>query len=101
MARVELPDGILAIHGRLGNMIYRSYKQPDGTYKVFVHEVRRREKSVIYRKRTENGPKTDRQNTEGYLYLNSHSRATIASFFHFCSFLFAYSKKKYYLCRRK
>ncbi|MBO4454219.1 MAG: hypothetical protein J5761_04100 [Paludibacteraceae bacterium] len=37
MARVELPCTILAIHGRLGNLIYRSRRQPDGTYKVFVH----------------------------------------------------------------
>ena len=64
MARVELPDGILAIHGRLGNMIYRSYKQADGTYKVFVHEAPRREKGVIYRKWTENGSKSDRKRTE-------------------------------------
>jgi len=39
MAQVELPKGIIAIHGRLGNLIYRSRKQPDGTYKVFVHEA--------------------------------------------------------------
>jgi len=39
MARVELPAGIAAIHGRVGNMIFRSRKQPDGTYKVFVHEA--------------------------------------------------------------
>ena len=38
MAQIELPDGILAIHGRLGDKIYRSRKQPDGTYKVFVHK---------------------------------------------------------------
>ena len=38
MAKVTLPDGILAIHGRIGNMIYRSRKQPDGTYKVSVYE---------------------------------------------------------------
>ena len=44
MARVELPTGILAIHGRLGNMIYRSRKQPDGTYKVFVHEAPKQRK---------------------------------------------------------
>ena len=37
MAKVTLPSGILAIHGRLGNYIYRSRKQPDGTYKVFVY----------------------------------------------------------------
>jgi len=37
MARVELPKGILAIHGRLGDYVYRSRKQPDGTYKTFVH----------------------------------------------------------------
>ena len=64
MAQVTLPPGILAIHGRLGNMIYRSRKQPDGTYKVFVHEAPRREKGVIYRRRTENGPKTDRERTD-------------------------------------
>ena len=48
MARVELPGTILAIHGRLGNLIYRSRKQPDGTYRVFVHpatEPRKRKKS--------------------------------------------------------
>ena len=38
MAQIQLPDGILAIHGRLGDKIYRSRKQPDGTYKVFVHK---------------------------------------------------------------
>ena len=64
MARVILPTGIAAIHGRLGNMIYRSYKQPDGSFKVFVHEAPRREKGVIYRRRTENGPKTDRERTD-------------------------------------
>ena len=37
MARVELPKGIMAIHGRLGDYVYRSRKQPDGTYKTFVH----------------------------------------------------------------
>ena len=37
MAKVELPKGIIAIHGRLGDYIYRSRKQPDGTYKTFVH----------------------------------------------------------------
>ena len=42
MAQIKLPLGIVAIHGRLGNMIYRSRKQPDGTYKVFVHEARQR-----------------------------------------------------------
>lgn len=39
MAQVTLPKGILAIHGKLGNMIFRSRKQPDGTYRVFVHEA--------------------------------------------------------------
>ena len=37
MAKVELPKGIIAIHGRMGDYIYRSRKQPDGTYKTFVH----------------------------------------------------------------
>ena len=45
MARVELPKGILAIHGRLGNVIYRSRKQPDGTYRVFVHEAPTRKRN--------------------------------------------------------
>ena len=40
MARVELPQGIAAIHGKIGNMVYRSRKQADGTYKVYVHEYR-------------------------------------------------------------
>ena len=40
MARVTLPQGIAAIHGKIGNMVYRSRKQADGTYKVFVHEYR-------------------------------------------------------------
>ena len=40
MAQVELPPGIAAIHGKLGNMIFRSRKQADGSYKVFVHEYR-------------------------------------------------------------
>ncbi|MBQ1858760.1 MAG: hypothetical protein II605_01390 [Paludibacteraceae bacterium] len=39
MARVDLPKGIVAIHGRVGNLIYRSRKQPDGSYRVFVHEA--------------------------------------------------------------
>ena len=39
MARVDLPKGIVAIHGKIGNLIYRSRKQPDGTYRVFVHEA--------------------------------------------------------------
>ena len=42
MARVELPKHILAIHGRIGNVIYRSRKQPDGTYKVFAYPAPRR-----------------------------------------------------------
>ena len=42
MARVELPSGIAAIHGRLGNMVFRSRQQPDGTYKVFVSEYKPR-----------------------------------------------------------
>ena len=37
MARVDLPEGIAAIHGRIGNMIFRSRKQADGSYKVFAH----------------------------------------------------------------
>jgi len=37
MAQVELPKGIVAIHGRLGDYVYRSRKQPDGSYKVFAH----------------------------------------------------------------
>ena len=40
MAKVELPCGIAAIHGKLGNMVFRSRKQPDGKYKVFVYEYR-------------------------------------------------------------
>jgi len=44
MARVELPKEIVAIHGRVGNLIYRSRKQPDGTYKVYVHEAPKRRK---------------------------------------------------------
>ena len=39
MAQVTLPPTILAIHGRLGTLIYRSRKQPDGTSKVFVHSA--------------------------------------------------------------
>ena len=50
MARVELPSGIAAIHGRLGNMVFRSRQQPDGTYKVFVSEYKPKKK-VISRKR--------------------------------------------------
>lgn len=42
MARVELPAEIAAIHGRLGNFVYRSRKQPDGTYKVFVYECKKK-----------------------------------------------------------
>ena len=50
MARVELPSGIAAIHGRIGNMVFRSRKQADGTYKVFVHEYVPKKK-IISRKR--------------------------------------------------
>ena len=50
MAKVELPSGIAAIHGRLGNMVFRSRKQADGTYKVFVHEYVPKKK-IISRKR--------------------------------------------------
>ena len=32
--KVELPKGIAAIHGKIGNLIFRSRKQPDGTYRV-------------------------------------------------------------------
>ena len=35
--KVELPKGIKAIHGRLGDYIFRSYRQPDGSYKVFAY----------------------------------------------------------------
>ncbi len=42
MARVELPAEIAAIHGRLGNFVYRSRKQPDGTYKVFMYECKKK-----------------------------------------------------------
>ena len=58
MARVTLPQGIAAIHGKIGNMVYRSRKQADGTYKVFVHEYRppkvsgvKREVSGVRKKR--------------------------------------------------
>ena len=56
MARVELPKGIVAIHGRVGNMIYRSREQPDGTYKVFVHEYVPKKK-IISRSRLDIGSK--------------------------------------------
>ena len=61
MARVILPPGILAIHGRLGNMIYRSRKQPDGTYKVFVHEAPKRKRigPISVRSRTNLGPTSE------------------------------------------
>ena len=60
MARVELPKGILAIHGRLGNLIYRSRRQPDGTYKVFVHEAstRKRNGAISNQHRTNHEPTT-------------------------------------------
>jgi len=63
MARVELPEGILAIHGRLGNMVFRSRKQADGSYKVFVQEYvsRKSKKSVISRKRLVDGSETARK----------------------------------------
>ena len=63
MARVELPKGIKAIHGRLGNLMFRSYKQADGSYKVFAYEYCAK-KRVISRKRLENGSKTDRKRVE-------------------------------------
>lgn len=61
MARVILPPGILAIHGRLGNLIYRSRKQPDGTYKVFVHEASPRSKHgpTSSRSRSNLGPTSE------------------------------------------
>ena len=34
--KVELPKGIKAIHGRMGNWVFRSYKQADGSYKVIA-----------------------------------------------------------------
>ena len=60
MARVELPKGILAIHGRVGNLIYRSRKQPDGTYHVFVHEApsRKHIDSLSVQHRSNIGPTT-------------------------------------------
>ena len=51
MARVTLPQGIAAIHGKIGNMVYRSRKQADGTYKVFVHEYRPPKVSGVQKKR--------------------------------------------------
>ena len=44
---ITLPDGIIAIHGRLGDRIYRSRKQPDGSYRVFVHEPSSRQHRTI------------------------------------------------------
>ena len=54
MAEVKLVKGIAAIHGKLGDMVFRSRKQADGSYKVFVHEYRG-VKRVISRKRQVNG----------------------------------------------
>ena len=51
MARVTLPQGIAAIHGKIGNMVFRSRKQADGTYKVFVHEYRPPKVSGVQKKR--------------------------------------------------
>ena len=47
MARIELPRGcgIAAIHGRIGNQIYRSRLQPDGSYKIFVHAAPQKRRS--------------------------------------------------------
>ncbi len=45
MAKVELPPYIAAISGRIGNFVYRSRKQPDGSYKTFVYEYRPRTKN--------------------------------------------------------
>ena len=42
--QVDLPKGILAIHGRVGDYIFRSRKQHDGTYKVFAHYAPKRNK---------------------------------------------------------
>ena len=60
MAQVILPDGIMAIHGRMGDMIFRSRKQPDGTYKVFVHPSPRRPRPAptSSQSRAEVGPKS-------------------------------------------
>jgi hypothetical protein len=38
--KVELPKGIAAIHGKIGNLIFRSRKQPDGSFRVFVHKTK-------------------------------------------------------------
>lgn len=54
MARVELPEEIAAIHGRVGNMVFHSRKQADGTYKVFVSVYKPKTK-LISRKRLVNG----------------------------------------------
>ena len=54
MAEVKLAKGIIAIHGKLGDMVFRSRKQADGSYRVFAHEYRGR-KNVISRKRLDNG----------------------------------------------
>jgi len=45
MAEVKLPPYIAAISGRIGNFVYRSRRQPDGSYKTFVHEYRPKAKS--------------------------------------------------------
>ena len=57
MARVELPEGIEAIHGRVGGFIFRSRKQPDGTYKVFASMAPVREM-----KKVKNAPKRGGKN---------------------------------------
>ena len=61
MARVTLIPGIAAIHGRIGNTVFRSRKQADGSYKVFAHEMRRTKPTVMSRKRKDNGSTTARK----------------------------------------
>ena len=60
MAEVKLVKGIAAIHGKLGDMVFRSRKQADGSYKVFVHEYRG-VKRVISRKLLDDGSKLARK----------------------------------------
>ena len=51
MAEVQLPLGIVAIHGRLGDYVYRTRKQADGSNKVFVHYLPKKKKKKKPKKR--------------------------------------------------
>ena len=65
MAQVTLPKGIVAIHGRLGNMIYRTRKQADGTIKQFVYEYKGKKRREGMKGEGLEGMKGERREARG------------------------------------